>query len=219
MKLSPSILAADLTDMRRLLEGMDPGLIDFLHMDIMDGNFVPALSFGEEYTRAVARATDIPLDVHLMVAHPEREIPKYFALRPYNITFHLEATHFPIRLAQSIRAEGIRAGIALNPGSPVELLEDCLSEIDLVLIMSVEPGYYGQPFLPSTFGRLRRLQSMVSDLDIAVEVDGGVSLDNIGRLAAHGVDICVAGSACFRGRTPNENAGLLKQAASAEIAG
>lgn len=214
MKISPSILAGNLLDMERLLREMDPQLIDFIHMDIMDGNFVPALSFGEIYTRAVSRATEIPLDIHLMVAHPENEVPKYFELGPHNITFHIETTHFPIRLAQSIRARGIRVGVALNPGTPIEVLEPCLDAVDLVLVMSVEPGYYGQAFIPATFRKLDRLRDLIAGRDILVEVDGGVGLENIGPLAEHGVDICVAGSSCFKGGTPNENARALRAASS-----
>ena len=215
MKISPSVLAANLIDLGRILGELDSQSVDLIHMDVMDGNFVPTLSFGEVYCAEVRKATDIPLDVHLMVAHPEREIPKYFGLRPENITFHLETTSFPVRLAQSIRAEGIRAGLAINPGTPIELIEPCLDEIDLVLVMSVEPGYYGQAFIPATFRKLRRLRGLIQGRGIQVEVDGGIGLQNIGQLAEEGVDICVAGSSCFGTGSPSENARALKVAAAA----
>lgn len=209
-------------DLGRTLESMDPALIDYIHLDVMDGHFVPQLSFGELYSKQISQATDIPLDVHLMTDQPAVEIPKYFELQPYNITFHLEATHFPIRLAQMIRAEGIKAGVALNPGTPVDALLPILGEIDLILIMSVEPGYYGQSFIPGTLDKLTRLRQILADQaavarPIEVEVDGGVGTQNIGVLAGLGVDLVVAGSACFRGGDVNGNARLLKEAALAHM--
>ncbi|HNL03163.1 MAG TPA: ribulose-phosphate 3-epimerase, partial [Leptospiraceae bacterium] len=137
MKISPSILAADMLDLKTTLRAMDPSAIDFIHMDVMDGHFVPQLSFGERITELAAQHTKIPLDVHLMVDQPELEGPKYFKLKPHNITFHLEATNFPVRLAREIKSAGILPGIALNPGTSVSLLENVLDEIGMVLIMSV----------------------------------------------------------------------------------
>lgn len=213
MQISPSILAANPIDLKRVLEGMQADVVDFIHMDVMDGHFVPTLSFGEGYTAAVDAATSIPLDVHLMVSRPELEIPKYFGLKPHNITFHLEATDFPIRLAQSIRAEGIKSGIALNPGTPVSLLETVLDEIDLVLIMSVEPGFYGQKFIPSALPKIRQLKTMIAERDIIIEVDGGVTTENIHDIKVAGAELCVAGSAAFKGGDVNANVQSLKKAA------
>ena len=213
MKISPSILAATIVDLKRVLEQMDPARVDFVHMDIMDGHFVPQLSFGEQITKEVSALTSIPLDVHLMCDRPELEVPKYFALKPHNITFHLEASHFPIRLAQSIRERGIKAGIALCPGTPIENLEPALDYIDQILIMSVEPGFYGQKFLTSTYRKLERTRELIMGRDIILEVDGGVNTENISRLKDSGVDMCVAGSACFKSGDVNENVMALKTAA------
>ena len=217
MKISPSILAADLTDLKRVLLGMDPSLVDLIHIDVMDGHFVPAISFGELYTETVARHSKIPLDVHLMVKHPEVEIPKYFGLKPYNITFHLEATRFPVRLSQMIRENGIRTGVSLNPGTPVSLLEPILDHVDLILLMSVEPGFYGQKFIPSVLDKIKRCSRMIQDREILLQVDGGVGADNIRLLADIGVNISVAGSAAFRGADVNENVRILKMAAGVDI--
>ncbi len=217
MKLSPSLLAGDLTDMKRTLEEMDPAVVDLLHMDVMDGHFVPTLSFGEQFTRQVAASTSIPLDVHLMVTHPEREVPKYYDLKPFNITFHLEATHFPIRLAQEIRQRGIRAGVALNPGTSERLLEPLLDHIDFILVMSVEPGFYGQKFIPSARPKVRAIREMVGSRDILIQIDGGISTENIALVAQDGVDICVAGSSSFKDGKVNENVKRLKEAAKSII--
>ncbi len=218
MKISPSILAANLIDLKATLEEMDPGKVDFIHLDVMDGHFVPALTFGEAYAKAVKQATNIPLDVHLMVSRPEAEVPKYFELEPHNITFHLEATDFPIRLAQSIREKGIKAGIALNPGTPADALEPCLDYIDMILVMSVEPGYYGQKFIESSHRKIQRIADLIGDRDIILECDGGVGTGNIGELHQGGISICVAGSACFKGGNVNDNVTALKDAAGALMA-
>ncbi|MBI3396363.1 MAG: ribulose-phosphate 3-epimerase [Spirochaetia bacterium] len=213
MKISPSILAANLIDLKSVLGQMDPALVDLIHMDVMDGHFVPQLSFGEAYSKAVKEAVAIPLDVHLMVSRPELEIPKYFDLNPYVITFHLEATNFPIRLAQLIRSKGIKAGISLNPGTPVSALEPALDDIDMVLIMSVEPGFYGQKFIPQSMRKLEALKTLIGSRPIEVEIDGGVSVDNIRSLKEKGVGIAVAGAAVFKGGSVNDNVRALKSAA------
>ncbi len=210
MKISPSILAADLIGLRGILKEMNPSVIDLIHLDVMDGHFVPQLSFGESYSKAVKEATPIPLDVHLMVSNPEREVPKYFELAPHNITFHAEATNNPIRLAQSIRAEKIRAGICLNPSTPAGALEPLLDNIDFVLLMSVEPGFYGQKFIPAVMRKIRTVAEMIRGRDIELEVDGGIGPDNIHELAEAGVQICVAGAAVFKTGNVNDNAAALK---------
>lgn len=214
MKISPSILAADLIDLRNILKGMDDEVVDLLHLDVMDGHFVPAISFGELISQLVAGATSIPPDVHLMVSRPEREISKYFTLKPFNITFHIEATDFPIRLAQLIRAEGIRAGVALNPGTAVNVLEPLLDEIDLILIMSVEPGFYGQKFIRNALDKITAVKEMIGGHEILIQVDGGVSTDNVELLERLGVDIAVAGSACFKSGNVNDNIKKLKSTAA-----
>ncbi len=213
MKISISILAGPLIDLKRVLCDLDAQIVDFIHMDVMDGHFVPQLSFGESYTRQVSQHTNIPIDVHLMVSKPEQEVPKYFELRPRMISFHLEASHASVRLAQAIRKENIQAGVAICPATPVKMVEPLLDEIDLILLMSVEPGYYGQKFLPSSLERVKKLRTLIGKRDIALEIDGGVCEQNIASLAGVGVDIAVCGSACFSKSDANAAVQELKRLA------
>lgn len=213
MKISPSILAADLTDLKTIVTHMDSQVVDFLHMDVMDGHFVPTLSFGETYTKSLVKHTTIPLDVHLMVSNPEKEVPKYFEFQPYNITFHLETTDFPVRLSQTIRERGIKTGVAINPGTSESLLKPILDHVDLILLMTVEPGFYGQSFIESVNDKIESVSRMIEGRDIILEVDGGVTENNIATLYQKGVRMAVAGSACFKGGDVNDNVKKLKNAA------
>lgn len=200
MLLSPSILAADLIDLKSTLKVIEP-LVEFVHIDVMDGHFVPTLSFGEIYTRSVAQSTSLPLDVHLMVSRPEIEVPKYFDIKPANLTFHVEATNFGVRLANQIREQGIKAGVSLNPQTSLSTIEHMLDHIDLVLIMSVEPGFYGQSFLPLALDKISSLKKMIGNRQITIEVDGGITTSNLSQVISAGADMIVAGSAVFRGGT------------------
>jgi ribulose-phosphate 3-epimerase len=217
MKISPSILASDLTDLKNTLTSMDKSVIDMLHIDVMDGHFVPAISFGELYTKTVQSHTAIPLDVHLMVSRPEIEIPKYYDMKPYVITYHMETTAFPVRLAQDIRTHNIRAGIALNPGTSETLLFPVLDHIDMVLFMSIEPGFYGQKFIDSIRRKIQTIADYRSKntLSFEIQIDGGITEQNIALVKSDGVDICVAGSSAFKvlGKGVNENVMNLKKAA------
>ncbi len=210
MKISASILATQLSSLATVVPKFKPKAIDYIHMDIMDGNFVPQISFGEALTEEVGKLTKIPLDVHLMVNNPEKHVPNYYRLKPEFITFHREATDFPIRLAEDIRKNGIKAGIALNPATPVKMIQDCLPYIDLILIMTVEPGFYGQSFVKSGLEKINRAKELIGSYPIQLEVDGGVNANNIERLSDIGVNICVAGSAVFKTGKPNESALSLK---------
>ena len=208
MQISISILAGELINLKSTLQQLDSQLVDLIHLDVMDGSFVPQLSFGESYATEVAKASNnIPLDIHLMVAQPEREVPKYLQLKPRFLTFHIEATTAPVRLAQSIREAGIGCGIALSPATPVTMLAPVLlAEIDLIVLMSVEPGYYGQKFLEGSLAKVRQLKEYLAERNIKIEVDGGIGRQNIVQLKEAGADIVVSGAACFQ--TPDVNANV-----------
>ncbi|MES0489419.1 MAG: ribulose-phosphate 3-epimerase [Leptospirales bacterium] len=219
MKIAPSILAAPMTSLQETLKKLDPEVVDYLHLDVMDGHFVPQISFGEAICKEIAGISKIPLDVHLMVSNPGVEVPKYFKLgdvKPEFITFHYETTDFPIRLAQTIRDAGIKPGLAINPVTPVEELENLYPYFDMFLIMSIEPGFYGQSFLPNAlerlqkFNELRKVCSKKYNHFAELQVDGGVSDKNIEALKEVGVDISVAGSFVFKSENPNERVQSLK---------
>lgn len=210
MKLSLSILAAELIDLKRVLQEMDPQIVDFIHLDIMDGHFVPQLSFGEALTREICGTSKIPLDVHLMVSEPEKEVPKYFAFQPRILSFHVEATHAPVRLLQSIQAQGILAGLALSPGTSIETVRPLLDQVNVLLLMSVEPGYYGQKFLPNSIQRAIELKALIREKNILLGMDGGIGTHNIAAIKEAGVDLVVSGASCFRNPDINKNVAQLK---------
>ncbi|HRP69830.1 MAG TPA: ribulose-phosphate 3-epimerase [Turneriella sp.] len=203
VRISPSILAAPLAYLGQAAKQVEEARCDYVHIDVMDGHFVPALTFGDQITAAIGAETKLPLDVHLMVAKPEVEAQKYFALKPGILTFHYEATTAPIRLAQTIRAQGIHAGISLNPRTPVSVLNDLAPYFDVVLLMTVEPGFYGQKFIESSWQRLKELNALKTREKNAgrmlqIEIDGGVTDANAVQLAQEGADILVSGSYLFK---------------------
>jgi ribulose-phosphate 3-epimerase len=199
MRLAPSLLAADLADLAGALALCEKGGADLVHFDVMDGHFVPNLSFGIPVLKAVRARTQLPIDVHLMVSNPARLIDDYLAAGASRVIVHWEAEPHLDRLLDHIRKKGAEAGVAVNPATPVELLVDVLPRLDFVLVMSVNPGFGGQTFLPRALDKTRRLRRMIeiSGLAVEIEMDGGIDRDNIAQVVSAGVDVCVAGSAIF----------------------
>ena len=204
MRLAASILAADCADLAGALAACERGGAELVHFDVMDGHFVPNLSFGIPVLKALAARTRLPIDVHLMVANPDRLLDDYLAAGAAQVTVHWEAAPHLDRQLQRIRKAGARAGVALNPATPVELLADELGRLDYVLVMSVNPGFSGQAFIPRALDKARRLRTMSERAGLAVEIemDGGIDRDTIGQVVAAGVDTCVVGSGIFAAPDP-----------------
>ncbi len=197
VRIQPSILAADWADMHGELERIRNA--DHVHVDVMDNHFVPNLTFGPQMVETVQRVSPIPLDVHLMIEDPDRWAPGYAELGAFSVTFHAEAAADPVALARRIREIGSRASIALKPGTAVEPYLELLPEFDQVLVMTVEPGFGGQSFMPEVMPKLRVLREVADreGLDVWLQVDGGIAADTIGIAAEAGADTFVAGSAVY----------------------
>jgi ribulose-phosphate 3-epimerase len=194
--IGPSMLASDFANLEREVHGLEAAGARLLHLDVMDGHFVPNLSFGFPVVQAIRRATHLPLDVHLMIADPGRYLERFRRAGADLMTVHIEADPRPRPLLRQIRALGAAAGLSLNPPTPVEAIEDCLDDCDLVLVMSVMPGFGGQEFDPVALEKLRRLRAMARP-ELLLSVDGGLNRDNIGLCAEAGADLFVTGSALF----------------------
>ena len=201
--ISPSLLSANFIDLRSDIDMINRSEADWLHLDIMDGVFVPNISFGFPVIQAVAKECKKPLDVHLMIVHPENYIKQVAATGAMMMNVHYEACTHLHRTVQEIHAAGMKAGVTLNPHTPVSMLEDIICDVDMVLLMSVNPGFGGQKFIPHTLDKLRAVRRIVDAASvrtgraILLEVDGGVKADNIAAVAAAGADTFVAGSAIF----------------------
>ena len=197
IKIAPSILSADFTKLGSDLA--DVATADVVHYDVMDGHFVPNVSFGLDVLKATKRATDLPVDVHLMITNPDEMIPAFIDAGADNVTFHMEATSHANRLIQLIHAAGRKASVAICPATPVCMLEEVIEEVDMVLLMTVNPGFGGQKFIPSSAAKLKKLRSLCADHGVnpLVEVDGGISVETAGIVAAAGANVLVAGSAVF----------------------
>ncbi len=216
MRINPSILAADFVNMQAELARIASA--DFVHVDVMDNHFVPNLTFGPQMVGRIQETSPVPLDVHLMIDAPDRWAPGYAELGAASVTFHLEAADDPVALARRLRAIGARAGVAVKPGTGVEGLLDVLDEFDQILVMTVEPGFGGQSFMPETMPKLHTLAAEARRRGSAVwlQVDGGISESTIAQAAEAGADTFVAGSAVFGAGDPEQAiAGLRATAAHA----
>ncbi|GIG24212.1 ribulose-phosphate 3-epimerase [Cellulomonas denverensis] len=195
--ISPSILSADFTNLERDLHRI--ARADYAHVDVMDNHFVPNLTIGLPVVKRIAEVSPVPIDVHLMIEDADRWAIEYAQAGAASVTFHAEAAQAPVKLARELRAAGVRASIALRPATPVEPLLDLLDEFDMVLVMTVEPGFGGQKFIDGTLPKVRRLRSAIEErgLDTWIQVDGGVSRSTVATVAAAGANMLVAGSAVY----------------------
>ena len=211
--IAPSVLAADYTNLRADFDMVNRSQADWFHVDVMDGRFVPNISFGQFIVKFMKSMAEKPLDVHLMIEEPERYVESFREAGADVITVHYEATRHLHRTIQQIKATGAKAGVALNPHTSVSLLEDVLEDVDLVCLMSVNPGFGGQKFIYQTLAKIRQLRERltVRNLNALIEIDGGVGLQNAEAILQAGADVLVAGSSVFRAENPTETIQRLKE--------
>ena len=210
--IAPSLLSADFLHLEDDIEMVNRSEVDWFHCDVMDGRFVPNISFGIPVVKAISQLAEKPLDVHLMIVEPEKYFEDFVKAGADIITFHYEASTHIHRAVQQLKAFGVKAGVVLNPHTPVAVLEDIIGDLDLVLLMSVNPGFGGQKFIERTFEKIRMLRKMINEqgLSTLIEVDGGVNTENAAALFEAGANVLVAGNAVFKSDHPEETLRILK---------
>lgn len=213
-KIAPSLLSADFVNLERDIKMLEANGADVLHIDVMDGQFVPNITIGIPVLKAIKNVATLPCDVHLMIETPGNLVDEFCKAGADVLTVHVEATTHLHRVIQQIKSHGVKAGVSLNPHTPLSSIEEVLEDVDMVLIMSVNPGFGGQSFIPNTISKLKRLRKMLDErglTDVIVEVDGGVKLNNIKEVAEAGADWLVSGSAILKSDDPIETMRLMRE--------
>lgn len=213
IKLSPSILSADFSNLIKDIKSVEEAGAQLLHIDVMDGHFVPNITIGPLVLNSIRDKTSLPLDVHLMIEKPDNYISKFAEAGADILTVHAEVCPHLHRTIQNIKAHGVKAGVSLNPATPLNVVEEILDELDMVLIMSVNPGFGGQKLIENSLNKITKLKEMIDQrgLNIDIEVDGGVKIDNVSKVIRAGANVIVAGSAVFNGNNIKENVQAFKE--------
>lgn len=218
IKIAASILGANPVRLEEEIKKIEQAGIDLIHIDVMDGHFVPNITMGPFIVEGIRRITDVPLDIHLMIEHPERYVNAFAAAARAGdlITFHRETTEEPKEIVELIKKTGLKAGVSLNPDTPTETVEDLLDVLDLVLVMSVNPGFAGQRFIPKALPKIARLRSIAPD-EMDIEVDGGITTETVSQAAQQGANVIVAASAIFKADDPVNAIKTLRQTAEQAV--